>query len=72
MPLCASVYMCLVVICWERDFLALACGVLLCTTVSLSLSHWYPGSGLVLDCIGSGSLHSYLLYLASYLSVSLS
>ena len=30
MPLCASVYMCLVVTCWERaDFLALVCGVLL-------------------------------------------
>ena len=23
------------------------------TTVSLSLSHWYPGSGVVLDCIDS-------------------
>ena len=22
-------------------------------TVSLSLSHWYPGSGMVLDCIDS-------------------
>ena len=22
-----------------------------CITVSLSLSHWYPGSGVVLDCI---------------------
>ena len=22
-----------------------------CLTVSLSLSHWYPGSGMVLDCI---------------------
>ena len=31
MPLCESVYMCLVVICWERaDLLALICGVLLC------------------------------------------
>ena len=30
MPLIASVYMCLVVICWERaDLLALVCGVLL-------------------------------------------
>ena len=29
--------------CWERaDLLAL-----------LSLSHWYPGSGVVLDCIDS-------------------
>ena len=24
-----------------------------CMTVSLSLSHWYPGSGVVLDCIDS-------------------
>ena len=30
MPLCASVYMCLVVICWDgADLLALVCGVLL-------------------------------------------
>ena len=48
--LCTSVYMCFVVTCWERaDLLALVCGV----TVSLSLSHWYPGSGVVLDCIDS-------------------
>ena len=32
-----------------------------CLTVSLSLSHWYPGSGVVLDCIDSSSLHPYLL-----------
>ena len=24
-----------------------------CLTVSLSLSNWYPGSGVVLDCIDS-------------------
>ena len=24
-----------------------------CLAVSLSLSHWYPGSGVVLDCIDS-------------------
>ena len=49
-PLCASVYMCFVVTCWERpDLLALVW----CLTVSLSLSHWYPGSGVVLDCIDS-------------------
>ena len=48
MPLCATVYMCLVVTRLERaDLLALVCGV------SLSLSHWYPGSGVVLDCIDS-------------------
>ena len=32
-----------------------------CLTVGLLLSHWYPGSGVVLDCIGSWSLHPYLL-----------
>ena len=30
------------------------------STMSLSLSHWYPGSGMVLDCIDSGSLHPYV------------
>ena len=49
------VYMCLVVTCWERaDLLALVCGV------SLLLSHWYPGSGVVLDCIDSKFLHPLL------------
>ena len=51
LSLCASVNMCFVVNCWERaDLLAL---VVWCLTVSLSLSHWYPGSGVVLDCIDS-------------------
>ena len=60
MPLWASVYMSLVVTCWERaDLLAFV--RLWCPTVSLSLSHWYPGSGVVLDCINSWSLHPYLL-----------
>ena len=35
------------------------------SSVSLSLSHWYPGSGVVLDCIDSCSLHHYLLSLPS-------
>ena len=31
MPLCASIYLCLVVTCWERaDLLALSGGLLLC------------------------------------------
>ena len=46
MPLCAPVYLYLVVTCWERSRLW-------CITVSLSLSHWCPGSGVVLDCIDS-------------------
>ena len=55
MPLYVSVYMSPVITWWERaDLLALVC-------VSLSLSHWYPGSGVVLDCIDSWSLHPYLL-----------
>ena len=54
MSLCASVYMCFVVTCLERaDLLALVCGVYYESTMSLSLSHWYPGSGVVLDCIDS-------------------
>ena len=48
MPLCASVCMCLVVACWEWGW-PLDCRMW-CLTVSLSLSHWYPGSGVVLDC----------------------
>ena len=31
------------------------------SSVSLSLSHWCPGSGVVLDCVDSWSLHHYLL-----------
>ena len=41
------------------------------SSVSLSLSHWYPGSGVVLDCIDSWSLHHYLL-LQARLSLHLS
>ena len=42
------------------------------TSVSLSLSHWYPGSGVVLDCIDSWSLQPYLLsYNLGYRSESI-
>ena len=50
MPLCAYVYMCFVVICWKGLSSWLSFVV---SAVSLSLSHWYPGSGVVLDCIDS-------------------
>ena len=33
-----------------------------CLIVTLSLSHWYPGSGVVLECIDSWSLPSFLLW----------
>ena len=59
MSLCPSVYMCFVVTCWERAILlALVCGVY-CEFVTFP--YWYPGSGVVLDCIDSRSLHPYLL-----------
>ena len=50
MPLCTSVYLCPVVTCWERaDLLAR----FVVSNCEFSLSHWYPGSGLVLDFIDS-------------------
>ena len=50
MSLCASVYMCFVVTCWERaDLLTLVCGVF-CEFVTFPL---VSGSGVVLDCIDS-------------------
>ena len=39
------------------------------SAVSLSLSHWYPGSSVVLDCIDSWSLHPYLLCTGSSESI---
>ena len=64
MPLHASVYLCLVVTCWEKGW---PLGSRLwCLTVSLSLSHWYHGSGVVLDCIDSWSLLRYLLCSLAY------
>ena len=44
------------------------------SSVSLSLSHWYPGSGVVLDCIDSWSLQPYLLLmkLTYFLYISIS
>ena len=40
------------------------------SSVSMSLSHWYPGSGVVLDCIDSWSLHHYLLLIQWATSVT--
>ena len=54
MSLCVSVYMCFEVTCWESaDLLAR----LWCLTVSLLLSHWYPGSGVV-PLSSTGSISS--------------
>ena len=57
-------FWCLVVTCWERaDLLALVCDVLLCVC---HFPMWYPGSGVVLDCIDSWSLPSFLLFLVDH------
>ena len=49
MSLCASVYMCFVVTCWGlASWLSFVV-----STMGLSLSNWYPGSGVVLGCIDS-------------------
>ena len=48
----AFVRVCLYVLCGH--LLGKGCSLgsrLWCLTVSLSLSHWYPGSALVLNCI---------------------
>ena len=55
----ASVHCCLVFTCWERaDLLALVGDVYFCY-----FPMWYPGSGVVLDCIVSRSLPPFLLLL---------
>ena len=41
-----------------------------CLIVSLPLSHRYPGSGVVLDCIDSWFLHPYLLHQLSETFIS--
>ena len=52
MPLCASVYLCL----WSPAGKGLTSWLsFVVSTVSLSLSRWYLGTGVVLDCIDSSS-----------------
>ena len=55
----ASVHCCLVVTCWERaDLLAF---VFMFSCVFVTFPLWYPGSGVVLDCIDTRSLPLFLL-----------
>ena len=72
-----SCYFCIVCYAFVRVCLLMPCGHLLgkgrplgsrlwCLIVSLLLSHWYLGSSVVLDCIDSWSLPSFLL---SYISI---
>ena len=49
--LCARLFICAL---WSPAGKGLtSCLSFVVSTVSLSLSHWYPGSGVVLDCIDS-------------------
>ena len=47
--LCARLFICAL---WSPAGKGLT-SCMWCLTVSLSLSHWYPWSGVVLDCIDS-------------------
>ena len=49
--LCARLFICAL---WSPAWKELtSCLSFVVSTVSLLLSHWYPGSGVVLDCIDS-------------------
>ena len=49
--LCARLFICAL---WSPAGKGLTSWLLfVVSTVSVSLSHWYPGSGVVLDCIDS-------------------
>ena len=64
---CVFVHVCLCVLCGHLRGGGWPLGSRLWSLiVSLSLSHWYPGSGVVLDCIDSWSLHPYLLLLCYF------
>ena len=65
-------YFCIVLLCFHHVCLLMPCGHLLgkgwplgsslwCLVVTLWLSHWYPGSGVVLDYIDFWSLPYFLL-----------
>ena len=49
--LCSRLFICAL---WSPDGKGLTSWLsFVVSTVRLSLSHWYPGSGVVLDCIDS-------------------
>ena len=71
MSLCASVYMCL----WSPAGKGLTSWLsFVVSNWEFVIFHWNPGSGVVLDCIDSLSLHPYLLliYRGSYMSAHFS
>ena len=56
--LCARLFICAL---WSPTEKGLTSWLLFVVSNYESLSNWYPGSGVVLDCIDSWSLHPYLL-----------
>ena len=64
--LCARLFICAL---WSPAGKGLTSGLsFVVSAVNLSLSHWYPGSGVVLDCIDSWTLHPYLLWFCFIIS----
>ena len=63
MPLCLSVYLCLVVTCWERaDLLALVCGVLLSVChfpIGILSQVWYSIASIPDLCTLTNFVNSY-------------
>ena len=58
----AFIHVCLLIPCGHLLGMGWPLGSRLwCLIVTLSLSHWYPVSGVVLDCIDSWSLPTFLL-----------
>ena len=49
----ASVHCCHLVTCWERAYLLALVGDVYCIFFLLYFPMWYPGSGVVIDCIVS-------------------
>ena len=79
---CGSFMLFLSCFCFAFICLLMPCGHLLgkgwplgsrlwCLIVKLSLSHWYPGSGVVLDCIDSWSVPPFLFCRVSHWTVAL-
>ena len=67
-PLCASVYMCFVVTCWERaDLLVLVCGLYNCDFVTSPLVAWVRCGTLLYRFLNFAPLLT--LYIFSFYSV---
>ena len=63
--LCVRLFICIL---WSRAGKGLTSWLLfVVSNCEFALSHWYPGSGGIFDCIDSRSLLPYLLFLVMHL-----